>query len=430
MTTDWLSAGAMLLAGIIVGVVFLYAMKTRKKDDSADVELRDLEAKRDALVLQIRELADAEDPDEKARLERETANVLRRIDERKVKAKKPEARPEAVVVRHAQIKGFAWGVGSILVLVGIFWYVTQKAQPKNEAAMGMQQNAPMQQQQQPQQAQQSDPEVQGIEAAVSQHPDDLVLRNQLARAYLDRENLMGVFQQTQYILQHAPNDPQALTYQSLVRLAMGQADSANTMLHQAIKADPKFLDAYVALAWAQTSTGKNDDAAATIKEAQKQHPEQSQRLADVLVKMRQTAKNQPAQTSELPPNHPPIEAPGSAASTAPAPAQTSDAAAIHVTLALAPGMTPPAQGIIYVIARPAGVSAGPPAAVKRLPLSTFPLTFDVSSADSMMGQPLPPKIHLEARIDSDGDAMTRDPKDPIATVDNVATGSSTTLTFH
>src|SRR5213596_3419236 len=102
--------------------------------------------------------------------------------------------------------------------------------------------------QQPQQqaAVQADPEVRNIEAALAQRPDDLVLRNTLARAYLDRENLMGVFEQTQYVLKRSPNDPQALTYQSLVRLAMGQSDSANTMLKQAIKSDPKFLDAYVA----------------------------------------------------------------------------------------------------------------------------------------------------------------------------------------
>ena len=289
--TDWLSAGAMLLAGVIVGVVFLYGMKTRKKDDSGGAELRDLEAKRDALVAQLRELE--EEPEERARLERETASVLRRIDGKKAKAPRgaADSRPVEVVARHAAFKGFAWGVGSVLVIVGLFWYVTQKAEPKTEASM--QPQAPMQQAP-AQQQQQSDPQVKAIESAVNQRPYDLVLRNQLARAYLDRDNMMGVFQQTQYVLQRAPNDPQALTYQSLVRLAMGQPDSANAMLQHAIKSDPKFLDAYVALAWAQTSAGKNDDAAATIKAAQKQHPDQKDRLADVLVKMRETAKNQPA----------------------------------------------------------------------------------------------------------------------------------------
>src|SRR5437588_10279142 len=102
--TDWLSAGAMLLAGIIVGVVFLYAMKTRKKDDGGDAELRDLEAKRDALILQLRQMDD--DPDQKSRLERETAKKLPRIHARRTTPKKPAAQPEAAIVRHAQMKGF------------------------------------------------------------------------------------------------------------------------------------------------------------------------------------------------------------------------------------------------------------------------------------------------------------------------------------
>jgi tetratricopeptide (TPR) repeat protein len=418
--TDWISAGAMLLAGVIVGVVFLYAMKQRRVEHPGDGMLGDLEAKRDALVQRLREVDVSSF--EKERLEVETANVLRRIDERKGKAKKRDERPEAVVARHAAIKGFAWGVGSVLVLVGIGWYVTQKAQPREAA--GMSQAAPMQQQPQ----QQADPEVQGIEAAVAQRPDDLILRNQLARAYLDRENMMGVFEQTQYVLQRAPNDPQALTYQSLVRMAMGQTDSATSMLKQAIKADPKFLDAYVALAWQQTSRGKSDEAAATIKAAQKEHPEESARLADVLVKMREQAKAQPTQAAALPPNHPPIPDQPAPAAAKPAAASTNPDA-VHVTLQFA-GAATPAQGIIYVIARPAGVTAGPPAAVKRMPLSAFPLTFDVSVADSMMGQPLPPRMRLEARIDSDGDAMTKDPRDPVAVADNVVAGSSATLTFH
>ncbi|MEK6372761.1 MAG: tetratricopeptide repeat protein [Acidobacteriota bacterium] len=400
--TDWASAGAMLVAGIIIGALFLGFMRRRK--ESGDADLRDLEAKRDALVQRLREV-DLEG-DEKERLEADAANVLRQIDRRAPAARRAEARPtSASGDKQAAMKGFAWGVGSVLVLVGIGWFVTQKAQPREAA--GPQQAAPMQAAQP-----QADAEVKGIEAAVAQRPDDLVLRNQLARAYLDRENLMGVFEQTQYVLQRAPNDAQALTYQSLVRMAMGQTDSATSMLKQAIKSDPKFLDAYVALAWSQTSAGKSDDAAATIKAAQKENPEQEARLADVLAKMREQAKAQPA---ALPPDHPPIEGAD---------------AALHVTLQIAPGVTPPPQGVIFVIARAAGVTAGPPAAVKRLPLSAFPLTVELSSADSMMGQPLPSKVRLEARIDSDGNAMTKDPKDPVAVADNVTVGSSATLTFH
>jgi hypothetical protein len=41
----------------------------------------------------------------------------------------------------------------------------------------------------------------------------------------------------------------------------------------------------------------------------------------------------------------------------------------------------------------------------------------------MMGQGLPAKVRLEARIDFDGNAMTREPNDPIAVLDPVAAGT-------
>ena len=412
--TDWASASAMILAGITIGVVFLYAMKRRA--EQGDAELRDLEAKRDALVQQLRDLdATGKNGDERQRLEREAAAVLRRIDDHSRGRKKQAAPQPAAVARYAAIKGFAWGAGSVLVLVGIGWFVTRQAQPKTDAAPGQntaQSAAPMQQ------PQQADPALQQVEAAVASNPNDLMLRKRLARAYLDRENLMGVFEQTQYVLQRLPNDAQALTYQALVRVAMGQIDGAAVMLKQALRSDPAYLDAYVALAWAQTSMGKNADAEATIREAQKRHPEEQARLAQVLVKMREQAKEQAAAP---PPNHPAVEAPRGAASA-------SDA--VHVTLQLAAGTPQPQRGVIFIIARAAGTTAGPPAAVKRLPLSPFPVVCDLSSADSMMGQQFPPKVRIEARIDSDGDPLTKDPKDPVAVADNVAPGSSVALTFH
>src|SRR2546423_8644698 len=70
--TDWVSAGAMLAAGLIVGVMFLYGMKRRQaKPDSVRA---DLEAKRDALIARLRE-----DPSDK-RLELEVAGGLKKLD--------------------------------------------------------------------------------------------------------------------------------------------------------------------------------------------------------------------------------------------------------------------------------------------------------------------------------------------------------------
>ncbi len=406
--TDWLSAGGMILSGLIVGFMFWYGMKSRAP--KPDVERLDLEAKRDVLLQQLRELKETGGSvEEQRRLERETADVLRALDKRKaVPSKTAAAGPVAADVniaaltRAASIRGFIWGAASVAVLGGIGWFVTEKATPKTETASAPMASAP---QSQPQQ--QSDPALQQIEAAVAKSPDDLEMRNQLAKAYLERENLMGVFEQTKYILARTPDDARALTYQALVRMSMGQRDPAAEMLRHAIKSDPQLLDAYVALAWDDIQRGKTAEAEAQIAEATRRHPEQKARLDDVLAKMKEQAKN---------------PAPASAAASTPAAAPVSGPS-VHVTLTLA-GAAPSPNAVLFIIARAAGQTAGPPAAVKRIAGPTFPLDIDLSAADSMMGQPLPATVRIEARLDSDGDAMTKNPSDPHAAQDGVATNGT------
>jgi tetratricopeptide (TPR) repeat protein len=396
----------MILSGLIVGFMFWYGMKGRAS--KPDVERLDLEAKRDLLLQQLRELKETGGSvEEQRRLERETADVLRALDKRgpvvlKPAAPRPQAADSAVniaaLTRAASIRGFIWGAASVAVLGGIGWFVIEKATPKTETASAPMASAPQAQ------AQQADPALQQIEAAVAKSPDDLEMRNQLAKAYLERENLMGVFEQTKYILAKTPDDARALTYQALVRMSMGQRDPAAEMLRHAIKSDPQLIDAYVALAWDDIQRGKTADAEAQIAEATRRHPEQKQRLDDVLSKMKEQAKNP-------------------APAAAPAAAPASSGPSVHVTLTLA-GAAPSPNAVLFVIARAAGQTAGPPAAVKRIASPTFPLDIDLSAADSMMGQPLPATVRIEARLDSDGDAMTKNPSDPHAFQDGVATNGT------
>lgn len=411
--TDWLSATAMILSGAIVGFMFWYGMKGRAP--KPDLERLDLETKRDALLQQLRELKETGGSvDEQRRLERETAEVLRRIDERggapvksSTKSAEPAA-PEINIAAHARaasIRGFLWGVASVAVIGGIAWFVTQHATPKTEGTTG---GTPMATAQSPQQA---DAALQQLQAAVAKSPDDLEMRNQLAKAYLERENLMGVFEQTQFILQRTPDDARALTYQALVRMSMGQRDGAAEMLQRALKSDPQLIDAYVALAWDDVQRNKMTEADGLIAEAGRRHPDQQTRLGDVLARMKEQVKN-PAPATAAP-------------ATAPAAAPVSGPS-VHVTLTLASG-TPSPNAVLFIIARASGETAGPPAAVKRIASPTFPLEIDLSTADSMMGQPLPDKMRIEARLDSDGDAMTKNPSDPHAMQDGVAGGTKVSL---
>ena len=388
MSTDWLSASAMLLSGLIVGFMFIYGMKRR--GEKSDLERKDLEAKRDALIARLRTETN---PEERSRLEHEAAEVLKKLDGLRggqppsaVPAGQAAAEAAPKQARSAAFMGFAWGAGTVAVLAGVGFFLFQHAKPKDDPqAM---QSAPASAQQQPQ----ADPAVQTLEAAVQKNPADLNARNDLAKAYLDRENMNGVIEQTQYVLQRSPEDARALTYEGLVRIAMGQADAAKGMLDRATKSDPNLIDAWVGLAWVDGQAGKMDDAQAAINEAKKRHPDQAQRLDELM--------------THIKPSNP-----------------------IRITLNVAPGAKIPEGGVIYVMARPVGQSSGPPIAVRRIALGPFPLEAQISSNDSMSGEPLPDKVHIEVRLDSDGNPMTKSPTDLNASMDNVVVGQAITLTL-
>jgi hypothetical protein len=197
---------------------------------------------------------------------------------------------------------------------------------------------------------------------------------------------------------------------------MGQSAGAAEMLQRAIKSDPQLTDAYVALAWADMQGGKTSEAEGLIAEAGRRHPDQKAKLDEVLGRMKEQMKNAPP--AAMPANHPGLPNPDGSQSVAAPPA---GGPSLHVTLTLDPSAKSSPNAVLFVIARSAGQTAGPPAAVKRIMAPNFPLEIDLSTADSMMGQPLPATVRLEARLDSDGDAMTKNPSDPHAVQDGVAT---------
>jgi cytochrome c-type biogenesis protein CcmH len=312
------------------------------------------------------------------------------------------------------IAGFLWGAGTVAALVFLGYYVFSKSEVKQDPnqtmpmASGQTGQMPAQQKQA-----QADPAVQKLEQEVSADPDNADKRIALARIYLDKENMMGVFEQTKAVLAKNPNDARAQTYNAIVRMAMGQLDQATSMLDTATKTDPKLADAWVALAWIHVQKGDKSGAKAAIDSAIENVPAEADRLRDVWTQM--------SNVQSAPPMGDNPHAKGALADPAAAPD------AIHLTLNLA-NSAAIKSGVVYIIARNPGETAGPPLAVKRLDVTSFPVTVDFSSADSMMGQPLPKKFHLEARLDSDGNAATKSPTDPTATAD-ATTGATLALTL-
>lgn len=106
-------------------------------------------------------------------------------------------------------------------------------------------------------------------------------------------------------------------------------------------------------------------------------------------------------------------------SAAPGPPLLSGTIDVGSSISQAPGATV----TVFVIAR-AGDAKGPAVMAKRFDVGKFPLEFSLSNADLMMAGQTPEVFTLEARIDLDGDAMTREPASPSATQNGVPVGST------
>lgn len=88
----------------------------------------------------------------------------------------------------------------------------------------------------------------------------------------------------------------------------------------------------------------------------------------------------------------------------------SDAPPVRGTLRIAEGLTVPPNAILFLIAR--RDTGGPPLAVKRVANPEFPLDFALGPDDRMIASmPFEGPLLLTARVDGDGNAMSRNPGD-------------------
>ena len=77
------------------------------------------------------------------------------------------------------------------------------------------------------------------------------------------------------------------------------------------------------------------------------------------------------------------------------------------------GVTPEPGSVLFVIARKRGLSGGPPLAVMRIGNPEFPQSFELGPEQVMIPTlRFEGPVSISARLDRDGNAMTREPSDP------------------
>ena len=429
---SWTPPLVVLALGTVAGAVLVAARARRQAaQESPKVSSHESDLKRryDAL---IRRLAEGADPDERTAIEIEAAQVLREMETGTGPGGAPAAAPvassqaaaPAVPARPASAwAGFAYGVLTMAVLGGLFYLASQGSTERSSGGSPTGGNGmgPAAAAEAPQTSAADDANLKALEEAVRRSPTDIAQRIELVRAYLQKRDLMAVFDQTKAVLEIEPGNPYALTYQSLVRVAMGQAAQAETTLVEVIKKNPGIEDAYIHLAIARLQLGNKKGAEEAIQAGQKQFPDDKEQLAQVFAQISNPSSEQGAGAPTDQPEVPPAAMGEGSGAAAPSSAQ------LVVVVDLPKGVTVPSNAILFVIVREAGLESGPPSAVKRVPAVNFPITVTITEKDSMSGEGLPGLVRIDARVDRDGDPLTKDPQDPAASEENLRPGGGQVL---
>ncbi len=430
---QWQPALVVLASALALGAFLVWWLRRRgcaagpADPEGAPLELRDLDGRIASLLAQLRELdatAAKRTPEQLAReryaLELAAAHALQARES--LGAVAIAAPPATAPAKAGAARGFLWGVFSTAAVALLLVLVWQAASPRPEggsvtgsvpvATQGAGAGA----------ASAPDAHVAELRAALQKNPDDHDARLELARLLLLQRDLMGVWNETQQVLTRQPGHPRALAYQALVRLAMGQGDMAVAMLQQAIAADPQLLEARQNLAFVYASLGRAKEADAAVAEVVRRAPEEGERLRRALADV---SRDRPQRAAAGEPGQNPHEAEPSPSGAAPAEVRAgASAAGIFgwIDADATVGARIPAGTVVFITVRSAGVEQGPPGAVKRLVCEAFPLQFELGASDSMLGQPLPERVRIDVRADSDGDPMTRPATDPAGHADGVALG--------
>jgi cytochrome c-type biogenesis protein CcmH len=197
------------------------------------------------------------------------------------------------------------------------------------------------------------------------------------------------------VLAQEPNQPEAHAYMGFILIHAGHGDGALLAFDKALAAAPDFPMAL----WGKGMVlyqDKKDYAGARValeKLLQLMPPgEERNEVTKVLAEM-------PA--SGTPPEK--------TAAAAPKAATSGQTVSGEITVDAKLKDKIDRQAALFLIARQAGGGAGPPLAVKKIDKPAFPLSYSLGQENVMMqGMPFTGKINISARLDKDGNAMTRE----------------------
>lgn len=264
-----------------------------------------------------------------------------------------------------------------------------------------------------------------LKARAEAHPDNVEMQLEMAGAYLRIGRFMEVFEASKRVLDRHPDHPKGLTFMAAVSLRMGKFAEAEEMIGRVLKAESSAPEAYLLLGMAQLKQNKGKEALASFERMAQLDPKAAPSLAPLIRQAQQAAG---IDAGPPPPSMAAHRPHGNHAGHDHAGHDHAHHAHAHhnhggkpmpgvkvkVILPAALKDQVPKGSVVFVYARAPGVTAGPPLAVKRFPVSVLPTSFELGDGDMMMGGKLPMMVDLHARVDEDGVATTKTGTEPYA----------------
>jgi tetratricopeptide (TPR) repeat protein len=401
----WSLVLAVLGVGLAAGLLLAWRLRGREREADASAPLRsdlaDLEGRQEELIARLRGPLEA---DEREAVETEAARNLRALERLRkalpdlapgphaVEEPRRAGAPPAGAAGRRPVAAFLAGA-AVASLVGWLVVVAQRdarPRPGADAATA----APGEHPEGTQLSAGDRERLAILTEQVAANPEDLAARKRYALALLGTGQFFGAFRESQEILRRLPADTDGLYVQGVVRLQMGQDEAAVELLDQVLAQYPEHVLALTAKGVALHRVGNTLGARLVWQQALAASGGSNPQIEELLAVLEERA----AAESE------PAGVPAPAADAPPA-GTAAAGPSYRVRVELATGAAVPPGATLFVVLR--GDAPGPPAAVKRIATPVFPLEVDVTSADSMLGQPLPAIGTLGVRLDADGDASTR-----------------------
>lgn len=372
-TEVWELPLAVLLAGLVVGAAVALLTRSRSKAQDQAAEAAALAAKKELLFEALRELeADRGKLDEatwaarKEALVERAARTLQAMEgaggaaPMEAPAAPPAAAARAPRSPNAIVGAIALAFVSAAVGVMVKQGLTERT--RGGSMTGGSQSAA--------------PSVSEAAAEIlKKDPDNLNALNDATWAAIQASDLKTAMATLTRAQKIAPEDPLVLTHLAILQTQVGMQAMAAASLQKALELRPGLSRA---LLWQAVLRYDGGDLAGA---------EESLRAVisgEATDDERQMAASMLTEIKAPPPQD-----------------------RLSGKVRLADGLVADTQGTLFIIARRAAEGGGPPVAVRKTSAAALPMDFSLGDKDMVMGGAWPEQIWLQARIDRDGNPMTK-----------------------